>query len=301
MNTIKLAPLLLIFAEVAKTRSFTQAAKQLGLSKGAVSQQIKRLESELEVQLLARNTRGVLLTSAGESLLARTTLLNAQLSNAIADVQLSKTQPKGVFRVAVPPFFERHIIVPALQQLCLEFPLIQPELVVTGHFHDLIENQLDAAIFGGDLNDLSYKALSIGKVRDIFCASPHYLAQYGEPETLVSLATHKYIATNWQQGTVPYYNKADKSSGEITLAQFAHTNSVSTLCDMTQSGLGIGLIPEFFAKAMIQQGKLQQILCDYTGRQWHFYMLHRYQNNKPPHLARFYQLIKHYFLNAHSY
>ncbi|MFT4574100.1 MAG: DNA-binding transcriptional LysR family regulator, partial [Marinomonas primoryensis] len=76
MNSVKLAPLLLIFVEVANKRSFTAAAKKLGMSKSAVSQQIKRLEESTGQQLLIRNTRGVVLTAVGETLLARSELLS---------------------------------------------------------------------------------------------------------------------------------------------------------------------------------------------------------------------------------
>lgn len=117
MNIIKLAPLLLIFAEVARQKSFTAAAKKLRLSKSAVSQQVKRLENELDMQLLARNTRGVVLTQVGETLLTRSELLNEQLANAINDIQKVKSQPSGQFRVSVPPFLNET----SLSLLCGSF------------------------------------------------------------------------------------------------------------------------------------------------------------------------------------
>jgi len=196
MNTIKLAPLLLVFAEVAKQRSFTGAAKKLGLSKSSISQQVKRLKDELNMQLLVRNTRGVVLTQLGETLLLRSELLSEQLANAVNDIQKVKTQPSGPFKISVPPFLERNIIVPAIRQLCLEYPLIEPELVVTGQWQDLIEHQLDVAVFGGTLNKCNDKAQSIGKVCDIFCATANYLQRYGTPETLTQLQEHKYIASS---------------------------------------------------------------------------------------------------------
>lgn len=180
MNTIKLAPLLLIFVEVANKRSFTLAAKKLGLSKSAISQQIKRLEEATGQQLLVRNTRGVILTSVGESLLARSELLREQLSLALTELDCVKDQPAGSFRVSIPPLFDKNVLVPALRQLCIEFPLIKPEIIVTARWQDLIEHSLDAAIFGGNLKDCNYRALSIGKVTEIFCASPGYLKQYGK-------------------------------------------------------------------------------------------------------------------------
>lgn len=297
MNSIKLAPLLLTFAEVAKEMSFTKAAKKLGSSKSTVSQQVKKLEQELGMVLLVRNTRGLTLTNLGETLLARSTLLSEQLANAVQDINLNKRQPAGAFKISVPPFFERNIIVPALKQLCLEFPLLKPELIITGKWQDLIEHELDIAIFGGDLKDCNYKAKPIGKVKDIFCASPHYLAHSGVPDTVQSLSSHKYIATPWQPPTLTYVNQGSKQKEQVTLDAYAQTNNVNTLLEMTLGGLGIGLIPEFMAKPEMAKGNLQQVLTNCSGRDWHFYYLHRYHNEKPPHIDRFHQLVQHYFIN----
>ena len=295
MNTVKLAPLLLIFAEVARQGSFTAASKKLGLSKSAISQQIKRLETELDLQLLARNTRGVVLTQVGETLLARSELLSEQLANAVNDIQKVKDQPSGTFRISLPPFFERNIIVPALHQLCLEYPLIKPELVVTGRWQDLIEHQLDAAIFGGTLKDSNYKAQSIGKVRDLFCATANYLQRNGTPESLDDLIEHKYLASHWQKHKLILIDQRSRTDREFSLEHYALTNNLTTLVEMTLSDMGIALLPEFVCQQEINRGDLVHLLPNYHGRPWHFYFLHRYQSNKPAYVERFYQLVKHYF------
>jgi DNA-binding transcriptional LysR family regulator len=295
MNTVKLAPLLLIFAEVAKQRSFTGAAKKLELSKSAISQQIKRLESELNMQLLARNTRGIALTQAGETLLARCELLSEQLANAVNDIQQVRAQPHGIFKISVPPFFERDIIVPAIRQLCLEFPRIEPELVITGRWQDLIEHKLDAAIFGGVLKDSNYKAQSIGKVSDMFCATPNYLLRHGSPDTVADLQQHKYIASRWQKGDLTLIDKQQGIEHTLSLSHFAHTNNLPTLVEMTLADMGIALLPEFIAKQEIRRGQLVHVLPNHHGRPWHFYFLHRYQDQKPAYVERFYVLVTHYF------
>ncbi|WP_119395692.1 LysR family transcriptional regulator [Salinibius halmophilus] len=304
MNALKLAPLLLIFAEVAKQKSFTGAAKKLGLSKSAISQQIKRLEDMVEMQLLARNTRGVVLTNHGEALLSRSELLTAQLHNVVQDMQHVKAQPSGEFKISVPPFLERNIVVPAIRQLCIEFPRIQPNIEITGKWRDLIDHQLDAAIFGGDLKDCAYKAQSVGRVHDVFCASSRYLQQHKPIIQLADIKDHVFIATPWQQNKTKLWRGDEEI--EFELPKTAYTNSLATLVDMVNQDIGIGLLPNFVAKQRVQQGNvgmvmqnnLVQVLPELRGRDWHFFFLHRYQANKPAHVARFYELLRHYFLVA---
>lgn len=307
LNTIKITPLLLIFVEVANQKSFTKASKKLGLSKSAVSQQIKRLEAEVKMQLLARNTRGVVLTSCGEALFKRCELLNSQIHHVMQDIQQVKVQPSGKFKVSVPPFFEQNIVTPALKQLLIEYPLIEPELVITGRWLDLIEHQLDVAIFGGDMRDSEYKAQSIGRINDVFAASPNYLKQNGQINSLHDLikGSHRIIATPWHKGRLELleHNKAIQQE----LPHCLFTNSLVTLIDMVERDMGIALLPHSIIKQKVIAGQLTQafkhnlvqILPTIKGRDWHFYFIHRYQTNKPDHISRFYQLISFYF-NAAS-
>ncbi|RJE78301.1 LysR family transcriptional regulator [Pseudoalteromonas sp. MSK9-3] len=306
MNTVKLAPLLLIFVEVAKQKSFTKAAKKLGLSKSAVSLQIKRLEHDVKMQLLARNTRGVVLTGSGEALFKRSESLSGQIYHVVQDIQQVKAQPSGRFKVSVPPFFEQNMVVPALKQLLLEYPLIEPELVVTGSWVDLIEHQLDVAIFGGKMRDCEYKAQSIGRIHDVFTVSPGYLKQHADIGSLQDLikGDHKLIATPWQSGRIKLFENG--KAIEHVLPHTMFTNSLVTLVDMVEQDMGIALLPHSIIKKKILSGQLThtfkhnfvQILPEITGQAWHFYFIHRYHANKPPHVSRFYELINFYFSAA---
>jgi len=295
MNNVKLAPLLLVFVEVANKRSFTSAAKKLGMSKSAISQQIKRLETTIDQQLLVRNTRGVVLTAVGETLLVRSELLSTQLNLAVSELDNAKAQPSGLFKVSVPPFFEKDIVMPALAQLCLEFPHITPELVVTGKWMDLIENNLDVAIFGGNIKDLDYRALSIGKVAEILCASPRYIKQHGELKNADQLVAHHYIATPWQHNTVSLFDTQQQNETSITVAAKIQVNTLNTVLEAMLNDMGIAFYPEFLAFSEFNRGQLVPVLPSVKGRAWHFYFLHQYQGEKPVHITRFYQLFCYYF------
>lgn len=300
MNTVKLAPLLLIFVEVAHKRSFTLAAKKLGISKSAISQQITKLESEIGQQLLIRNTRGVILTAVGETLLARSELFSEQINLTVAELDSVKSQPSGLFKVSVPPFFEKDIVVPALKQLCIEFPKLNPQLLVTGRWQDLIENKLDAAIFGGNIKDCDYRALSIGKVSEIFCASPRYIKQYGNINNIQKLLEHKFIATEWQHDTLHLFDNNHANEALIDVKHFAKTNTPTTALEMVLNDMGVALLPEFLVHSLLAEEQIKRVIPSVRGKAWHFYYLHQYKGEKPLHVTRFYQLFKHYFTKVNS-
>lgn len=303
MNTVKLAPLLLIFVEVAKRRSFSAAARQLGLSKSAVSQQIKRLEDATGQQLLVRNTRGVVITTVGEALLARSERLSEQMSLALTELESVKEQPSGKFKVSVPPFFENNIVIPAISQLCLEFPLIQPEIVITGRWQDLIQENLDVAIFGGNLKECNYRALSIGKTAERFCASPRYLQdhlqEHGPLVCIEDLSSHKFIATPWQNTELDLFDTTQNSQRLYNIEHSAKTNTLATVREMVLNHMGIALCPEFLVQADLRAERLIPVLPTVTGRAWHFYFIHQYMGEKPIHIRRFYQLICHHYNKVH--
>ncbi len=298
MNTVKLAPLLLIFVEVANKRSFTAAAKKLGMSKSAISQQIKRLEESTGHQLLIRNTRGVVLTSVGEALLARSELLSEQLSMTLMELDSEKEQPSGHFKVSVPPFVEKGIVVPALKQLCLEFPKLTPEIVVTEKWQDLIEHNLDAAIFGGDIKDCDYRALSVGKVSEVFCASPRYLKQYGNVDSIEHLSKHKFIATAWHREKLQLFDNNHANERLVSIEHCAKVSTLTSALEVVLSDMGIALLPEFLAQTHLNKERLVRVLPEIRGREWHFYFLHQYKGEKPIHVTRFYQLYCHYFAKS---
>ena len=299
MNQIKLLPALITFSEVALQGSFTQAAKQLGMSKSAASQQISRLEKELGVQLLKRNTRGLTLTTAGEKLLKRSDLLKGQVDMAFTELANAEQQAKGTFSVVFPHPIEKDIMIPALSQLCREYPGLQPQVTVTLQKLDLIKNNLDVAVFGGEPKDSDYRALPVAKGSEYFCASPEYLQRKNAPVNLEELQTHSWIANEWQLNPIGVSEgKMPGQTHEVMLNQFARVNSVSSAVELTLQHLGISLLPTMTCLPLIQQGKLVRVLPQHNGPEWPFYFIHPYKGDKPAHVTRFYQLVKHYFSKA---
>jgi DNA-binding transcriptional LysR family regulator len=296
MNNVKKLSSLLIFAEVANKQSFTLAGKKLGMSKSAISQRIKRLEQDTCQQLLSRNTRGMSLTSAGEKLLSRCELLRDQVDLAYDELSMSKEMPSGVFALTIPHSFEKSIVIPALKQLCLEFPLLQIDLQVTDQPLDLIESNLDVSIYGGELKDSNYRALPIGTANEIFCASSSYLQKNNNLNTIKELINHQVIATSWQKQILEVFENNNFSDKQfVQIEYFTQANTLTSVLEFILQDMGIALLPEFVVQSALAKSELVRALPKYQGQQWPFYMVHRFHGEKPIHITRFYHLVKHYF------
>jgi DNA-binding transcriptional LysR family regulator len=310
MTKIKLLPSLITFSEVALQGSFTRAAQLLGMSKSAVSQQITRLEKELGVQLLKRNTRGLSLTTAGSKLLKRCDLLKGQVDMALVELANTEQQATGTFSVIFPHALEQKVMIPALSQLCREYPDLTPKVTVTLEKQDLIKNKHDVAVFGGEPKDSDYRALPVATACEFFCASPEYIQKNGQPKNKEELQRHRWIANQWQINPISITEnecggkkliKQHQEKISVQLNEFARVNSLPSTIELTLQHLGISLLPNIICQPLIDEGKLVRVLPHYIGPQWPFYFIHPYKGEKPLHVTRFHQLVKHYFTTALSF
>jgi len=290
----------MVFAEVVKQTSFTGAAKQLGISKSAVSQQIKALESDMDIRVLNRTTRGVSTTALGEKLLSRCQVLKDQVDLVLKDIATAEDNPQGRFAITLPHSLECNVVMPAIEQLCLEYPGLEPELIVSDSSVDLVEHNLDVAIRAGELSDSSYRALPIGTVTEIFCASPLYLNKNITPMQIADLTQLKWIATSWQKTKMPVYELSTKEKTMIELNQFSKVNNFPSALSMALRHLGMVLLPDNVAKPLINSGELIHVMPKFTGPVWPLHAVHAYQREKPIHLTRFHQLVCNYFNESKS-
>lgn len=295
MNNGRNLSRLMVFAMVAKNGSFTRAADEIGLTKSAVSQQIKSLETEIGARVLNRTTRGVALTALGEKLLMRCQLLQDQVNMVFADIVNAGVAPKGRFSVTFPHALAPTVIEPAIEQLCTEFPGLEPELLVSDNVMDLIANNLDVAIHAGELPSSSYRALPVGTMTEVFCASPLYLNRTSVPKTPEDLCEHRWIATGWQHRDVSISRAGRTERSTLALTRFAQVNTLPSAIGLALRHMGIVLVPDVAAKPLLQTGELVRLVDDITGPVWPVHTVHAYQGERPLHLTRFHQLVQRFF------
>ncbi len=296
MNRLKLLPYLLTFSEIVSKGSFTAAARSLGISKSAASQQLGRLEKQVGIKLLIRNTRGFALTDAGRNLLEKCDLLNDQVERAFGELQNAAETPSGTFTVTFPHALEQAVVYPAIARLCEEFPLIEPNLIASDERKDLIRDKIDVALYSGNPPDSQYRAQRIGTLKEIFCATPAFLHRYGQPGSVEDLVNFRWIATSWQKLPLKVYTGAEGQNAEFTAnpAEIARVNTLPGAIDLALQDMGLIFIPENIGIRFIREGRFVHLLEECNGPDYRIYFMHGFQQEKPAHVERFNQLVQWY-------
>jgi DNA-binding transcriptional LysR family regulator len=164
-----------------------------------------------------------------------------------------------------------------------------------------MKNNLDVALTFGELKDSHYRALPVGIVGEYICASAVYVQKYGLANTVEDLQKHRWIPAPWQRHNVSIYKNSSTSKNiDINIKFVAATNTLPTTLEMVLHDMGMALLPAFFLQTELASGRLVRVMPTYQGKQWPLYMVHRFQADKPIHVSRFYQLVKHFFHRANS-
>jgi len=160
------------FVAVARTGSFSAAARELSLSTAMVSKHVKNLENHLNVQLMQRSTRGVSLTDPGQVYRDYAIAILAHIEEAENAVSALNANPTGSLRISCPPSFGTHVLTPMLSEYIQHNPAVKVELGLQDDEPDVISARLDLIIRLGELKDSSLVAKKIGDARFVLCAAP---------------------------------------------------------------------------------------------------------------------------------
>ena len=250
------------FVAVAESQGFSAAAKQLGCSTSHVSRQVSRLESRLGSALLARTTRLVSLTQAGQAYYQQCKDLIIGLQQANEQISSQQYQLSGTLKVSAAGTFAEQYVAPAL----MEFALQHPELTIDMDFNsrktNFVEDGIDFAIRYGKLSDSGLVARKLLDRPMMAVASPNYLETHGTPSTPSQLKRHSCIIANsehWQ-----FENNGQSENIKVS-GQWQSNNAHSVVAACEQ-GLGIAYMPKLNFTQSIQQGRLVPVLKPYWSQ-----------------------------------
>ncbi|MEO8672757.1 MAG: LysR family transcriptional regulator [Tahibacter sp.] len=254
-----------IFATVVRQGSMSGAARLLGLSTSAVSQQVRALEHVHGVTLLHRSTRKLSLSDEGQRVYAECALMIDAAERAQLQLRAARDTPSGELRIAAPIGFGPHI-APALGPLLAAHPALTLRLCVDDAMIDLIEARIDVAIRVGRLPDSQWVARRLCSLELWLCATPGYLAQHGTPQTPEELPGHTWLglgATRESSGFTLTLHDSTDASRELYVDPRVTSNNQLLVQQMCQSGFGLALFSAIDAQPPIDAGLLHRVLPDW--------------------------------------
>lgn len=248
------------FARVVETGSFTKAAEMLHLSKTSVTQLIQQLEARLRVRLLNRTTRKVNVTADGAAYYERVLRLLADLDDAETSLSGASALPRGRLRVDVPSPLARLVLVPALPAFHARYPDIQLDMGVSDRIVDLIGENVDCVVRGGELADQSLMARRVADLRLGVYAAPAYLERAGTPAHPAELEDthHRIVGFLWSR-TGKAFPYAMRRGAERINVQGRHVLAVddgNAYLAAGLAGLGVLWLPDYMSKPHVESGEL---------------------------------------------
>jgi DNA-binding transcriptional LysR family regulator len=236
---------------LAQTRSYTQAARRLGVSKASVSMRIAELERAAGLPLVRRTTRSVGLTEAGQQLADETRSAFERIEESFAGIKDLAGSPRGLVRITAPVALGRQHIAPSLASFLKGYPDIRLELDLTDRFVNLAQEGFDLAIRHTQAPPETHVAWRLCGSRSLLVASADYLRARGKPAHPCELAGHTCLAYLRDAASQSWsFEKEGSRKPErvmVPVSGALRANNSEVLREAVLAGLGIGLLPDFSA------------------------------------------------------
>lgn len=256
------------FARVVEAGSFTKAAATLNISKTAVSQLVQQLEARLRVRLLNRTTRKVQVTADGAAYYERVVRLLADLDDAETSLSSASALPRGRLRVDVPSPLARLILIPALPAFHARYPDIQLDMGVSDRTVDLIAENVDCVVRGGEITNQSLMARRVGDLQLGVYAAPSYLQRMGTPQHPTELADshHRIVGFLWERAgkAAPYAMRREGECHTVTGRYVVALDDGNAYLAAGLAGLGVLWLPDYMAREHVARGDLVPVFAEWT-------------------------------------
>ncbi len=266
-----------MFVRVVAEKSFSNAARQLGVSKSVVSKAVSELEDRLGAQLLNRTTRQMSLTEVGQAYHGRCLEILDQVDEVEQLVSDQAHAPKGLLRIAGPVTFSIVHLGQPISEFLGENPELGVELSLNDRVVDIVEEGFDLAIrISRRLRDSNLIAVKLCSARSVASVAPAYLEKHGTPAHPRDLLQHSCLRYS-NLGPAQEWTFADPKTGQpiqVAVSGRIITNNGEVLRSAAVSGEGIIYGPSFIVADDICSGRLVPILRDYSGPEFGIYAVY---------------------------
>jgi DNA-binding transcriptional LysR family regulator len=260
-----------VFVAVAEEQSFAGGARKLGMSPPAVTRAIASLEERLKVRLFTRTTRYVRVTEAGQRYLEDARRIINDVDEADDAVAGINGEPKGHLAVTAPVLFGKLFVIPGIVDYLQRYPGMEVSAVFLDRIVNMLEEGLDVGIRIGELPDSSMKAIRVGRVRRVVCASSNYLAKHGMPGKPADLADHLIVAASGVSPVVDWkfaHGLVVKVKPRLTV-----TNNDSAI-EAVLKDLGVTRLLSYQIAPYLTSGQLQIVLEEFEQEPLPIHVLH---------------------------
>lgn len=251
-----------VFVRIVECRSFTQAAKDLGLPRSSVTDAVKGLEARLGVPLLQRTTRRVSPTLDGEAHYQRCMRLLADLEDA--EGAFLGAKPHGLLRVNVHGALASHLVVPSLPAFLAEYPGIELFMSEGDRYVDLVQEGVDCALRVGHLADSDLIARRLTLLEEATCVSPAYVGRHGVPEHVDALGSHRMVGfrSSATGAVLPLEFTVGGKARHVVLPSAVTVSGADTYLAAGRAGLGLIQVPRYRVVEDVRLGTLVPVLAD---------------------------------------
>lgn len=293
------------FVAIVDRASFARAADHLGLSRSALSQIIRQLESRLGVRLLNRTTRSVSPTEPGHRLHERIAPMLREMDEAVAQAVGANARASGTLRINTLSMAAKKVIAPRLGRFSSAYPEVVLDIVIDDGLSDIAGQGFDAGIrVGGRLQKDMVAVRLTPDIELLAVASPDYLARRGEPKTPDELAGHACI--NWRfpgSGKIAGWDFSKKGKGvEFFGEASVISNHQDVIVPAALQGLGIlyAYNDDGIAEAL-QDGRLKRVLADWSPTVPGLYLYYSSSRHLLPALRAFIDCLLDRDLDLHKH
>jgi DNA-binding transcriptional LysR family regulator len=273
------------FAVVSEERSFTRAAVRLGVSTSAISHSIRGLEDRLGVRLLARTTRTVVPTQAGERLLAQLRPALGEIESAIAEVGRLREKPAGTVRLIAPPIAIALSAVAKLARFARDYPDVVLDITTEDdRGRDLVAGRFDAGIHLGEFVQRDMVAVRVtGPQRAAIVGSPAYFESHPRPKTPRDLTAHRCVRYRMGADGPVYRWEFEKRGKPVTVSVSGPLilNDVDLTIRAALEGIGLAFALEEHVADRLARGELVRVLEDWCPPFDGFFLYYPSRRHQP--------------------
>ncbi len=275
-----------MFLEVARSGSFTAAARALGIPKSTLSEKIRDLEEGLGTTLIIRTTRSLRLTEAGQTYARLVSMGIEQIVQARDEIRRHKDVPSGKLKVSLLPNLANTKFPEKIAGFLNAFPDVKVELDFSDRVVNILEEGFDVCVRAGHSEDSSLLSKRIRRDRSILVCSPDYAKRMGIPKNISELRSHQLVNWNSEVDQWSLENQGQRQS-KFKVTSRLYANNVEAVMKIVAGGFGIALLPSEICSEMIENKKLVHVLPQWGTREFYVYIVYPAQKKAAAKLKAF--------------